>query len=266
MNYTSSLRTPTLPTVTTKNGKFKGSQRPAGNGKAPHQSTPVIAQPANQILASLPKTLLDEIKPNLRRAFLRKDSYVYQQDDLLNTIYFPETAVLSELHILDDGRMVEVSMTGSEGALGIGALFAVSHIPNCVQTSQSGTVLKIEVPLLQKILVRHAELKDHLCEPFAGYIRQLSQRAVCNMYHSVKERFCTWLMMMNDRCDQSTLKLTHEQIARALGVYRPSVTCIALEMREHGVIDYSRGGVRIIDRHVIEEQACSCYLDLTAGH
>lgn len=223
-------------------------------------------QPANQILRDLPKPLLDEIRPHLRRAFLRKDSYVYQQDDLLNSVYFPESAVLSELHILDDGRMVEVSMTGCEGAVGIGALFAVERMPNCVQTSQSGTVLKIEVTLLQKILSRHAELKDHLCEPFAAYIRQLSQRAVCNMYHSVKERFCTWLMMMNDRCDQSTLKLTHEQIARALGVYRPSVTCIALEMREHGVIDYSRGGVRIVDREVIGREACSCYSDLTTGH
>jgi Mn-dependent DtxR family transcriptional regulator len=98
------------------------------------------------------------------------------------------------------------------------------------------------------------------------YIRQISQRAICNMYHSVKERFCTWLLMLQDRSGKKTLKLTHEQIARTLGVYRPSVTCIALEMRADGLIDYSRGGITIKDRKGMEEAACPCYFEMGCTH
>jgi CRP-like cAMP-binding protein len=94
------------------------------------------------------------------------------------------------------------------------------------------------------------------------YIRQLSQRAICNMFHSVRERFCTWLLLVQDRCGRKTLKVTHEQIARTLGVYRPSVTCIALEMRKENLIDYSRGGVSIKDREGMESGACGCYAEL----
>lgn len=236
------------------------------NGRRPHQTTtPLLSRPNNHVLRDLPKPLLDEIRPNLRRTYLQKDSYVYQQDDTLDDVYFPESAILSELHILDDGKMVEVSMTGVEGSLGIAALFSIDHIPNCVQASQSGTVLKIESALLRKLLSRHSELAEHLSKPFGSYMRQLSQRAVCNMYHSVSERFCTWLLMMDDRCERGALKLTHEQIARSLGVYRPSVTCIALEMRDAGTIDYTRGSLSILDRSKIEEIACSCYLDLMDG-
>ena len=97
------------------------------------------------------------------------------------------------------------------------------------------------------------------------YIRQISQRAICNMYHSVKERLCTWLLLVQDRCGKKTLKLTHEQIARILGVYRPSVTCIALEMRKDNLIDYSRGGLSIRNREKMEDSACDCYLELAAA-
>ena len=68
--------------------------------------------------------------------------------------------------------------------------------------------------------------------------------------------------MLHDRCRKPTLKLTHEQIARTLGVYRPSVTCIALEMRKKGLIDYSRGGITILKRGEIEAAACGCYEEL----
>ena len=82
-------------------------------------------------------------------------------------------------------------------------------------------------------------------------------------YHSVKARFCTWLLMVQDRCDNRVLHLTHEQIARTLGVYRPRITCIAREMKRKGIIDYSRGGISICDRPAIELAACNCYAEIT---
>ena len=94
------------------------------------------------------------------------------------------------------------------------------------------------------------------------YIRQISQKAICNMYHSVKERLCTWLLMVQDRCGKTTLNLTHEQIARILGVYRPSITCIAQDLRGSKLINYSRGGIAIVDRRRIELAACNCYAEL----
>jgi CRP-like cAMP-binding protein len=108
----------------------------------------------------------------------------------------------------------------------------------------------------------HPELSSLLLPDMDHYIRQISQRAICNMYHSVKERLCTWLLMVQDRCGRSTLNLTHEQIARTLGVYRPSITCIAQELREKKLIDYSRGGISICNRDRVEEVACTCYAEL----
>jgi len=226
-------------------------------------STPVTTS-SNDLLRSLPPELFKKIQPSLRSVYLSEEQFLYMQDDKLDYIYFPETAVVSEFRTLDDGRMVEVTLTGHEGAVGLMALFCHSRVANCTQISQAGSAVRIESSILEKLIRLHPEITVALSREFDHYIRQISQRSICNMYHSVKERLCTWLLLVQDRCGKKTLKLTHEQIARILGVYRPSITCIALEMRKKNLITYSRGGLSICDREKVEQSACGCYAELAS--
>jgi CRP-like cAMP-binding protein len=231
--------------------------------KSKNHSTPVTSS-SNELLRSLPGDLFAKLQPSLRSVYLTEEQFLYMQDDKLDYVYFPETAVVSEFRTLDDGRMVEVTLTGREGAVGLMALFCQSRVANCTQVSQAGSAVRIESAVLAKLIRLHPDLTVALSKEFDHYIRQISQRSICNMYHSVKERLCTWLLLVQDRCGKKTLKLTHEQIARILGVYRPSITCIALEMRKNKLINYSRGGLSIADRSKVEESACGCYMELAS--
>lgn len=253
-------------------GYFEGSDRPAYRtvvGDDKDRKTRVMSIPvsssSNQLLSSVPSPVFELIKPSLRSVFLEEDTYLYLQDARLDYIYFPETAVISELRTLEDGRMVEVAITGREGAVGFSSLFCSTKAANCTQVSQAGSAVRIDRLAFEKMLRVNPELAGIFSPHIDHYIRQISQRAICNMYHSVKERLCTWLLLVQDRCGKKTLKLTHEQIARILGVYRPSVTCIALEMRKDHLIDYSRGGLSIRDRRKMEDTACGCYLELAGA-
>jgi len=199
----------------------------------------------------------------MKTVMLTKEQFLYQEDGRLDFLYFPVTAVVSEFKILEDGRMVEIAVTGREGAIGLSSMFSGSHVaPNCTQTTQAGTAKRIDAANFERVLHSNPKLQEGLSRYVESYIRQISQKAICNMYHSVKERLCTWLLMVQDRCGRSTLNLTHEQIARTLGVYRPSITCIAQELREKKLIDYSRGGISICNRDRVEEVACTCYAEL----
>lgn len=218
---------------------------------------------SNLILNALPAEMNRILKPSLKPVILTKEQFIYQEEDRLDYIYFPETAVVSEFKILEDGRMVEIAVTGKEGAVGLSSLFSDSHFaPNCTQVSQAGTANRVDFETFEKLLRSNEKTRTSLSHFVEAYIKQISQKAVCNMYHSVKERLCTWLLMIQDRCGRQILNLTHEQIARTLGVYRPSVTCIAQELRESHLINYSRGGISICDRRRIELSACSCYSEL----
>ena len=244
------------------------SHKSSENGHEPHRSRSAsapVTTSSNLLLNSLPANLFNTLRPSLRSVFLEEDQYLYFQDGRLDYIYFPETAVVSELRTLEDGRMVEVAITGREGAVGFSALFCSSLAANCTQVSQAGSAVRIESSAFEKMLRTNPDLARMFSPHLDHYIRQISQRAICNMYHSVKERLCTWLLLVQDRCGKKTLKLTHEQIARILGVYRPSVTCIALEMRKNKLINYSRGGLSICDRGRMEISACDCYLELAGA-
>lgn len=217
----------------------------------------------NQILTALPADMFARLKPSLKPVVLKKEQFLYQEEDPLDFVYFPETAVVSELKMLEDGRTVEIAVTGKEGAVGLPSLFSDSHFAsNFTQVSQAGTAQRVDFETFEKLLRTNADVRTSVSHFVETYIRQISQKSVCNMYHSVKERLCTWLLMLQDRCGRKVLNLTHEQIARVLGVYRPSISCIAKEMRESHLINYSRGGISITDRRSIEHAACSCYLEL----
>lgn len=222
----------------------------------------------NQILLSLPKNILKALQPSMKRIELEQETYLFQPDDEPDYVYFPETAAVSEFQILEDGRMVEVAIIGREGAIGLSKLFCSTPIPNCVQVMQAGTAIRLNIRDA-RLLVRQKPDAAFYFYPFVDtYIRQISQKTICNLYHSVKARFCTWLLMVQDRCDNRILHLTHEQIARTLGVYRPRITCIAREMKRLKIIDYSRGGISIRNRSEIELSACNCYADIAdyIGH
>lgn len=219
----------------------------------------------NQLLSGLPVDLHETLAPFLKRVELTKEQFLYQAEDKLDYIYFPEQAVVSDFRTLEDGRMVEIAMTGKEGAIGLASLLSDTRLMmNSVQVSQAGNAQRIDSSTLDELLHRNERLRMSLTRYVDSYIKQISQRAICNMFHSVKERFCTWLLLIQDRCGRRTLTLTHEQIARVLGVYRPSVTCIAQELRSGKLIDYSRGGIWLRDRPGIEDTACPCYFELEA--
>lgn len=227
-------------------------------------SSPITSS-SNKLLRALPAETFHKMQGSLRSVFLEEERFLYMQDDRLDYVYFPETAAISEFRTLDDGRMVEVVLTGCEGAVGLTALLGSRTVPNCTQVSQAGSAIRIEAEILLKMTRLYPEITTTFNKEFDHYVRQISQRSICNMYHSVKERLCTWLLLVQDYCGERTLRITHEQMARILGVYRPSITCIALEMRKKKLINYSRGGLSIRDRHKVEDSACPCYLELSAA-
>ncbi|MCA1608032.1 MAG: Crp/Fnr family transcriptional regulator [Acidobacteria bacterium] len=216
----------------------------------------------NLVLGALPAHAINRLRPHLREVRLSKDEYLFQQDELIHNVYFPDTAVISEFQILEDGRMIEVATTGREGVIGVVSGFRLSRAVNCAQVCLSGRMLKISRDRLEREIENDMLLKNSLYAAVVQQMRQLSQKIICNSYHSVEQRFCSWLLVLSDRSDSQTLRITHEHVARVLGVHRPSITCIAQTIREKGIIEYSRGRLVLTDRKSAKRAACICYSDL----
>lgn len=214
---------------------------------------------ANRILFDLPEKDLEMLLPYAERVQLARNEYVCQPHEFIYSIYFPESAVISECQILEDGKMVEVAMVGKEGLLGISSLLNDSTARNWGQATIAGSALRVNAKIFREIFSRCAALQRIFFSYLDFYIGQISQRVICNSHHLIEERLCSWLLMIEERAGSGYVPLTQEDIARFLGVHRPSVTNIMQALREKQIIDYVRGNILILDREKLKNAACACY-------
>jgi CRP-like cAMP-binding protein len=217
----------------------------------------------NKLLTALPGEDFARLLPYLEPVSLSCEEGLYGFGESISDVYFPETAVISHLHILEDGSTTEAALIGKEGLTGLSAIFDAPIPSHCTQVIIPGTALRMNADDLKREFARGGAMQRLLLAYASARIAQLSQRAVCNCRHTVEERLCSWLLMIHDRVGDEQLPLTHEQIARHLGVRRAGITTAATILRDRQIIDYSRGHVRIIDRQGLEIAACECYRALS---
>lgn len=212
----------------------------------------------NRLLAAQSESEMARLLPQMQAVSFKSGEVIYQPESDCNFVYFPETAVFSQMSILEDGKTVETAMIGGEGMLGLTSVLDY-HPTNCwTQTLTGGSAFRMNAKIFQQEFRRGGLLQTSFLKYINIYIKQISQRAVCNNHHRIENRFSTWLLMLADRSRQIKLSLTQEQIAAVLGVQRPSVTCIAQQLRSQGIIEYIRGRI-ILNRPKLEATACECY-------
>jgi CRP-like cAMP-binding protein len=214
---------------------------------------------SNKILRDLPDKILQKLFAFMEEVNFEQNEDVYQPDDPIRYVYFPESGVFSEFQILEDGKTIEVAMTGCEGIVGFSSVFNSLQSPHWAQASISGKALRIDAEIFRQEFAGCENIQKSFFNFVNSYISQISQRVICGSHHLVEERLCCWLLMLHDRCRTDRLQMTQEQIARFLGVHRPSVTLITQSLREKGIIDYRRGKIFIQDRAQLEKLSCDCY-------
>ncbi len=223
------------------------------------QTNGSMKQPKNELLNSLPTSDLQNLLPLLELVRLDKSEYIYQPDDLIHSLYFPETAIVSEYQILENGKTIELSMIGREGIVGASSVFNSNYSRNWSQVLIPGNAYRINSKAFEQETNSNEVIKKVFFNFINLYISQISQRIICNNHHTVEERLCLWLLMINERCDNESLPLTQEQIANFLGTYRPSITVITQTLRQQGLIDSLRGKIIILDKENLKKMSCDCY-------
>jgi CRP-like cAMP-binding protein len=213
----------------------------------------------NRILTSLPGAEFARLLSHLEPVELACDDNLYLLGDPPEHVYFPESAVVSHLHVLSDGDTIEADMVGREGMTGLRAVFN-TRTPDCwTKVMIGGSALRVRADVMRQEFALCGGVQHALLSYISTRLAQVAQRAVCNGLHSVEQRLCCWLLMVHDRAGDERLPLTHERIARHLGTRRAGITELATAMRARGQISYSRGLIRITDRRGLEDSACECY-------
>lgn len=214
---------------------------------------------ANGILAALPEDEYQRLDPYLTLVDLSSGNILYEPQELIETVYFPVSALISIVSTLDDGITTEIGLIGNNGIIGLPVVLGSRRSSNRIIVQVSNTAIKVAAQVLKKEFDRQGELQRLLLLYSEARLIQVSQQAVCNRHHSIEERLARWLLTVADSIESNELPLTQEFIANMLGVRRSSVTVAAGILQRAGMIRYSRGKITILDRTALENTTCECY-------
>jgi CRP-like cAMP-binding protein len=218
----------------------------------------------NRILNALPDEEYERLAPHLEFGNANHGQILYQMEQTIDYIYFPNRAMISLVSQMSDGGSVEVGIVGFEGMVGLPCVLGLDKSPHETMVQIQDGAARMPAHLLRAEFKRGGVLQDVLLRYTQSLLYLTSQIAACNRAHSVEERLARWLLMCHDRCLCEDLPLTHEFLSMMLGVRRAGVTTAALALQAEELIHYTRGHIQLANRPSLEDYACECYALLKA--
>jgi len=213
----------------------------------------------NRLLAALPHTELQRWLPELEYVEMYLGDVLYESGGALTHVYFPITAIVSLLYVMENGASAEIAVVGNEGILGISLFMGGESTPSRAVVQSAGQGFRLKAQLMKVEFARAGPVLHLLLRYTQALITQMSQTAVCNRHHSLDQQLCRWLLLSLDRLPGNDLLMTQELIANMLGVRREGVTEGALNLQKAGLIRYARGHITVLDRPGLERRTCECY-------
>ena len=210
------------------------------------------------MLAALPDAEWKRWLPQLERVEMQLGQVLYESGTRLSHVYFPITAIVSLLYVMENGASAEIAVVGNEGIVGISLFMGGESTPSRAVVQSAGRGFRLKARAI-KDEVNRAPVLHLLLRYTQALITQMAQTAVCNRHHTLDQQLCRWLLLSLDRLQGNELVMTQELIANMLGVRREGVTVAALKLQKVGLIRYARGHITVLDRKGLEERTCECY-------
>ncbi len=213
----------------------------------------------NHLLAALPAAEFERLASHLELVPMRLGDTLYEPGGQLSHVYFPTTAIVSLLYIMESGVSAEIAGVGNEGVLGISLFMGGDTTPSSAVVQTAGHGYRLQGRLLKEEFNRAGLMQRLLLRYTQALVTQMFQTGACNRHHSIEQQLCRWLLLTLDRLPTNELIMTQELVASALGVRREGITEAAGNLQRAGFISYRRGHISVLKRSGLEASACECY-------
>ena len=218
-----------------------------------------LAPRSNRLLGALPDEDWTRLAGQLEFVPLQLGQVLYESGRPQSHVYFPTTAIVSLLYVMEDGASAEIAVVGYEGVVGVALFMGGETTPSRAVVQSAGGCYRLRAAAIQAEFGRYGVGMHLLLRYTQALLTQMAQTAVCNRHHLLEQQLCRWLLLSLDRIGGDELVMTQELIANMLGVRREGVTEAALKLQKLGLIDYARGHITVTDRPGLEKRSCECY-------
>ena len=213
----------------------------------------------NHLLAALPVAVRQRWLPQLQPVEMPLGQVLIESGRVPTHVYFPTTAIVSLLYVMENGASAEIAVIGNDGIVGVSLFMGGGSTPSQAVVQSEGRGFRMNGQAIKSEFNQSPPVLHLLLRYTQALITQMAQTAACNRHHSVDKQLCRWLLLSLDRLPGNEIIMTQELIANMLGVRREGVTEAALKLQEAGLIRYVRGHITVLDRKGLEQRTCECY-------
>lgn len=223
------------------------------------QSAAETSPVRNDILRALLGSEYRSLRPKLERVTLKVGEIVYQADQRIEYVYFPEDAVVAMIDTMHDGGTVEVGIVGHEGMVGINIFLGCLTTPDKAVVQLPGGALRMKVLDLRKELRFGSPLQRLLLRYTQALLAVISQSVACSQHHGVAQRLARWLLTMHGYAESGEFEMSQHAMSQVLGARRAGISEAAARLQADGLIAYKRGRIRVLDPRGLRRQSCECH-------
>lgn len=220
----------------------------------------------NRLLSSLSTSTYQHLCSYCEEIFLTAGQVVHYPNQCVQEVYFPQTAIFTQMITICDRYTIEICSVGNEGVVGLPAIFGSNLLNTSSVVQVSGMALKMPLEAIEREFSKGQDLQKKLLLYTQAQLVYTSQVAACNSFHSIEQRFARLLLLVKNRIQEETIPLTQKSISLMLGVRRASITEAAISLQQRKIIRYSRGKIVILDLFQLEDIACECCLKINAEY
>lgn len=152
-------------------------------------------------------------------------------------------------------KVIHVSSFGKGHIFGEVIAFSdVNLYPATVMSSTPSKVMFISKDNFIKFCTSHEDFLGMFLNDLSNKIFVLNKSITNLTFSSVRQKICNFLITEYklQNSENIKLKMTKEKIAESLGITRPSLSRELINMKDMGLIDYSRSHIKILHLEEIE--------------
>lgn len=197
--------------------------------------------------------------PELEQIRCEREQVLLDADSPLDHVFFPDSGVVSAVAVYADGSIIEMATIGREGCAAVQAALGAERSSARYLVQIPGGAAKMSRAAFTRAMGSIPSFRSLVYAYVRAFLDQVLVSVACNGAHSLKQRLARWLLMMRDRGDDDTLRISQNLLAEMLGVQRPTITNAARELERAGLIARGRRQVSILDRRGLAAASCECY-------
>jgi CRP-like cAMP-binding protein len=237
-----------------------GSPVKGGNAIIDAPTTDPATDPKhNHLLAALPPDQWQRWLPHLEHVDMPLGQVLYEPGSTVHYAYFPTTAIVSLLYVMQNGASAEIAVVGNEGIVGISLFMGGDSNSSRAVVQSAGGGFRLTAKVMKEEFYRGGPALHLLLRYTQALITQMVQTAACNRHHTLDQQLCRWLLLSLDRLEGTDMVMTQQLIANMMGVPREGATAGVVKLQNAGLIDYTLGRIRVLNRQGLESRSCECY-------